>query len=139
MSAVIVISPPTLSDAASSAPLRSTYYGSEVIHPFTMEQAIRKKVPIRIKNVENPGGSGTVILPDSDEGEKDHLVEGHVAQPQTPMTSGTNTPAVPWGASSTSYPGLDLNAALNPPQRRLPTAVTIKVSGFRGRTCGVAC
>ncbi|EJD05577.1 aspartate kinase [Fomitiporia mediterranea MF3/22] len=41
-----------------------TYYGSEVVHPFTMEQVIRRKIPIRIKNVENPLGSGTVIHPD---------------------------------------------------------------------------
>ena len=41
-----------------------TYYGSEVIHPFTMEQVIRARIPIRIKNVENPGGSGTIIHPD---------------------------------------------------------------------------
>lgn len=26
-----------------------TYYGSEVIHPFTMEQVIKAKIPIRIK------------------------------------------------------------------------------------------
>ncbi len=41
-----------------------TYYGSEVIHPFTMEQVIRAKIPIRIKNVENPSGYGTIIYPD---------------------------------------------------------------------------
>ena len=41
-----------------------TYYGSEVIHPFTMEQVIKANIPIRIKNVENPTGSGTVIFPD---------------------------------------------------------------------------
>ncbi|WVR00111.1 hypothetical protein IAU59_007253 [Kwoniella sp. CBS 9459] len=41
-----------------------TYYGSEVIHPFTMEQVIRARIPIRIKNVENPSGSGTIIYPD---------------------------------------------------------------------------
>ncbi|KIR29138.1 aspartate kinase [Cryptococcus deuterogattii LA55] len=41
-----------------------TYYGSEVIHPFTMEQVIRARIPIRIKNVENPSGAGTVIYPD---------------------------------------------------------------------------
>ncbi|KAI9307430.1 Aspartate/glutamate/uridylate kinase [Cunninghamella echinulata] len=41
-----------------------TYYGSEVIHPFTMEQVIRACIPIRIKNVENPAGSGTIIFPD---------------------------------------------------------------------------
>ncbi|VEU22079.1 DEKNAAC103103 [Brettanomyces naardenensis] len=42
-----------------------TYYGSEVIHPFTMEQVIKAKIPIRIKNVMNPEGSGTVIYPDN--------------------------------------------------------------------------
>ncbi len=41
-----------------------TFYGSEVIHPFTMEQVIRARIPIRIKNVTNPRGSGTVIKPD---------------------------------------------------------------------------
>lgn len=43
-----------------------TYYGSEVIHPFTMEQVIRAKIPIRIKNVDNPSGPGTIILPDQE-------------------------------------------------------------------------
>src|SRR5262245_53751583 len=42
-----------------------TFYGSEVIHPFTMEQVIRAKIPIRIKNVKKPKGNGTVIYPDS--------------------------------------------------------------------------
>ncbi|KAI5815991.1 Aspartate/glutamate/uridylate kinase [Pyronema omphalodes] len=42
-----------------------TYYGSEVIHPFTMEQVIRARIPIRIKNVENPTGEGTMIFPDT--------------------------------------------------------------------------
>lgn len=41
-----------------------TFYGSEVIHPFTMEQVIRARIPIRIKNVINPRNSGTVIFPD---------------------------------------------------------------------------
>ncbi|WEW56288.1 aspartate kinase [Emydomyces testavorans] len=42
-----------------------TFYGSEVIHPFTMEQVIRAKIPIRIKNVMKPKGNGTLIFPDS--------------------------------------------------------------------------
>ncbi|CAH2353294.1 aspartokinase [[Candida] railenensis] len=42
-----------------------TYYGSEVIHPFTMEQVIKAKIPIRIKNVINPKGCGTIIYPDN--------------------------------------------------------------------------
>ncbi|KAF0377009.1 aspartate kinase [Gigaspora margarita] len=41
-----------------------TYYGSEVIHPFTMHQVMRLNIPIRIKNVMNPSGKGTVIFPD---------------------------------------------------------------------------
>ena len=41
-----------------------TYYGSEVIHPFTMEQVINASIPIRIKNIEKPLGAGTVIFPD---------------------------------------------------------------------------
>lgn len=40
-----------------------TYYGSEVIHPFTMEQVIRAHIPIRIKNVMNPQGEGTKVFP----------------------------------------------------------------------------
>lgn len=42
-----------------------TFYGSEVIHPFTMEQVIRAKIPIRIKNVMKPRVKGTVIFPDT--------------------------------------------------------------------------
>lgn len=42
-----------------------TYFGSEVIHPFTMEQAIRARVPIRIKNVNNLPCEGTIVFPDT--------------------------------------------------------------------------
>ena len=102
-----------------------TYYGSEVIHPFTMEQAIKKAIPIRIKNVENPTGQGTVIFPDVPEGHdgsEDKLVDGHVDQPRPPLTpsvSKSNFSA--WGTSAETR-------ASNPVmgQRKLPTAVTIK-------------
>jgi len=40
-----------------------TYYGSEVIHPFTMEQVIKSNIPIRIKNTLNPNIPGTIIDP----------------------------------------------------------------------------
>ncbi|KAJ3188648.1 Aspartokinase [Gaertneriomyces sp. JEL0708] len=53
-----------------------TYYGSEVIHPFTMEQVIRASIPIRIKNTFKPSNAGTVILP----------------QPVTPPASPTHPP-----------------------------------------------
>ncbi|GAB7352777.1 hypothetical protein MBLNU459_g3124t1 [Dothideomycetes sp. NU459] len=54
-----------------------TFYGSEVIHPFTMDQVIRASIPIRIKNVKNPRNKGTVIWPDvadALEGKKPNLV-----------------------------------------------------------------
>ncbi|KAL7931213.1 Aspartate/glutamate/uridylate kinase [Trichoderma chlorosporum] len=43
-----------------------TFYGSEVIHHLTMDQVIRAHppIPIRIKNVMNPRGNGTVVIPD---------------------------------------------------------------------------
>jgi len=40
-----------------------TYFGSEVIHPFTMEQVIRANIPIRIKNTLNPTVPGTIVDP----------------------------------------------------------------------------
>ena len=40
-----------------------TYYGSEVVHPFTMAQVIRASIPIRIKNTFNPDQHGSVIVP----------------------------------------------------------------------------
>ncbi|KAL8647657.1 MAG: hypothetical protein Q9226_006347 [Calogaya cf. arnoldii] len=39
-----------------------TFYGSEVIHNFTLEQCDRR-IPIRIKNVLRPHGTGTIIQP----------------------------------------------------------------------------
>lgn len=44
-----------------------TFYGSEVIHHLTMDQVIYATPPIqiRIKNVKNPVGSGTIVLPDA--------------------------------------------------------------------------
>ncbi|KAF8886126.1 Aspartate/glutamate/uridylate kinase [Infundibulicybe gibba] len=80
-----------------------TYYGSEVVHPFTMEQAIRKKIPIRIKNVENPSGGGTVIHPDDEESEN--------SLPPSPKLLSLHTPAF---------------LADEHQRKRLPTAVTIK-------------
>ena len=38
-----------------------TYFGSQVIHPFTMERVIQAKIPVRIKNTFHPEGNGTVI------------------------------------------------------------------------------
>ena len=78
-----------------------TYYGSEVIHPFTMEQVICKKIPIRIKNTFHPQGPGTMILPDDD----DLLLAPH----SFPSTGSDIEPHQPYT-----------------PSHRHPTAITIK-------------
>lgn len=43
-----------------------TFYGSEVIHHLTMDQVIKATppIPVRIKNVKNPRGNGTIVVPD---------------------------------------------------------------------------
>lgn len=38
-----------------------SYFGAEVIHPYTMIPAIDKKIPLVIKNTFNPKAAGTVI------------------------------------------------------------------------------
>ncbi|KAH7084123.1 aspartate kinase [Paraphoma chrysanthemicola] len=40
-----------------------TYYGSEVIHPLTIDQLDAAQMPLRLKNVANPQGEGTIIYP----------------------------------------------------------------------------
>ncbi|KAL0563640.1 Aspartokinase [Marasmius crinis-equi] len=88
-----------------------TYYGSEVVHPFTMEQVIRRKIPIRIKNVENPPGQGTVIFPDPESEPSVILETSHGVLPNV---------------LDTSIHTLQAQHDLMSTNRRLPTAVTIK-------------
>jgi aspartate kinase len=80
-----------------------TFYGSEVIHPFTMEQVIRARIPIRIKNVMNPRGPGTVIIPDH----QDTIVASETLRPAIFRTRSSSV----------------LDVAMKP---KRPTAVTIK-------------
>lgn len=91
-----------------------TYYGSEVIHPFTMAQAIRARIPIRIKNVERPAGEGTVVDPDPD------ALDGIV--PDTPTSTGPPRSSTPLVYSNGNGNGYTPSAS----SQRLPTAVTMK-------------
>ncbi|KAF1811909.1 aspartate kinase-like protein [Eremomyces bilateralis CBS 781.70] len=83
-----------------------TFYGSEVIHPFTMEQVIRARIPIRIKNVINPRNVGTVIIPDPEE-RKYGATPGHDSRLFHRSRSSTDL-------------------ALNIMHPKRPTAVTVK-------------
>ncbi|GAA5903213.1 hypothetical protein JCM5296_001207 [Sporobolomyces johnsonii] len=86
-----------------------TYYGSEVIHPFTMEQVIRAAIPIRIKNVENPKGEGTIIFPDS-------VSASHPPSPSRDALSATAPKVAPAMPADVVVPEHHLG----------PTAITIK-------------
>lgn len=111
-----------------------TYYGSEVVHPFTMEQVrhlfvkqiqldksaeqvIRKKIPIRIKNVQNPSGPGTVILPEPDN-IADPTAEPINLTSLSSINSLSPVPTSPLSPALQTYPYYS--------KRHLPTAVTIK-------------
>ncbi|KXS20230.1 aspartate kinase [Gonapodya prolifera JEL478] len=83
-----------------------TYYGSEVIHPFTMEQVIRASIPIRIKNTFHPAGRGTVVLPGPDSEARAAALEECFSAPHV-------------GPDGSPLP-------THRPSRRHATAVTIK-------------
>lgn len=98
-----------LSTITPSEAAELTFYGSEVIHPFTMEQVIRESIPIRIRNVTNPGGTGTTILPDSI---------------RTPIPTKNNPPRLP---TSPSFRCRKSGISISPTSRvKRPTAVTVK-------------
>jgi len=76
-----------------------TYYGSEVLHPLTMEQVVAVGIPVRILNVWKPYSSGTIICaekpirarplaltpPVSDgEGDEDEYFEGEEKERKLP-------------------------------------------------------
>jgi aspartate kinase len=91
-----------------------TYYGSEVVHPFTMEQVIRQSIPIRIKNIKNAKGGGTLIQPPSESS----------SPPSSDVERGRASSAVP---AVTELSKLPLKEDINQKLRnKLPTAVTIK-------------
>ncbi|KAF2121239.1 aspartate kinase [Lophiotrema nucula] len=52
-----------LATVTSEEAAELTYYGSEVIHPLTIEQINSASIPLRLKNIMNPLGSGTIIYP----------------------------------------------------------------------------
>jgi aspartate kinase len=45
------------------------FFGAEVLHPISMQPAIRSNIPVRVKNSYNPAAVGTVILKSRDKSE----------------------------------------------------------------------
>jgi aspartate kinase len=107
-----------------------TYYGSEVVHPFSMEQVIRKKIPIRIKNVENPTGGGTVIHPDPEHianlsGDGDEW-DNSLLLHSPPTDEAAEAALTPPASRSPIAKRAAAAAAAAKSRPKLPTAVTIK-------------
>ncbi|KAI2637422.1 aspartate kinase [Xylaria nigripes] len=84
-----------------------TYYGSEVIHPLTMDQIREANIPLRLKNVFKPHGEGTLVDPQSDTS----LLEIGQITKKTISSGGV-------------LPSQDFSVCQ--PERRRPTAVTVK-------------
>ncbi|KAH6722814.1 aspartate kinase [Leptodontidium sp. MPI-SDFR-AT-0119] len=101
-----------------------TYYGSEVIHPFTMDQIRQASIPLRLKNVKNPSGSGTIIYPSPSGVSTPSTVSVSASTSTTPplnaFISNTNT-SISSFMSANGYYGTSQS-------RRAPTALTTKDS-----------
>ena len=96
---------PTISPAESA---ELTFLGSEVIHPFTMEQVIRARIPIRIRNVMNLRNQGTIIVPEP--------------LPERPRSTSSNGSSSKLFRSRHSW---QVQSGLRP---KRPTAITVKPS-----------
>ncbi|KAI0114957.1 aspartate kinase [Daldinia grandis] len=105
-----------LSTVTAEEATELTYYGSEVIHPLTMDQIREAGIPLRLKNVFKPSGNGTIIYPSMDS-------------------------SVPTSPASASSDGSENSSRITTPlssfmlengyhgaqqERRKPTAVTVK-------------
>lgn len=95
-----------LSTVTSEEAAELTYYGSEVIHPLTVEQIDTAGMLLRLKNVMNPQGDGTIIFP-------------HASSQSAIPDTDTSTTAKAAFMTKHGYYGPNSS-------RRTPTAVTAK-------------
>lgn len=89
----------------------------QVIHPLTMEHIQRTKILLRLKNVKNASGAGTIIFPSK------YLASPVSAEPNEPPSAAQSAILTPTSSFllANGYHG-DMQ------QRRRPTAVTTKDS-----------
>jgi bifunctional aspartokinase / homoserine dehydrogenase 1 len=51
--------------------MEMSYFGAEVIHPYTLRPVVEKNIPVYIKNTLNPSAVGTLIAKDVKKNEKE--------------------------------------------------------------------
>ena len=103
-----------------------TNYGSEVIHPLTMDIIKTASLPLRLKNVMNPNGSGTIIYPSTSRLETSSQSSSNSSpyiSPISSLNSGDEDIETPRSVfmMANGYHG-ELR------ERRMPTALTMKDS-----------
>ncbi|OAA64549.1 cohesin complex subunit [Niveomyces insectorum RCEF 264] len=108
-----------------------TFYGSEVIHHLTMDQVVKATppIPVRIKNVKNPRGNGTIVLPDPVRAPGQQLqrsARGSFTANLPAAAVAAVVTAVGNGTPTTTTTTTATNAAADRTTPRRPTAVTIK-------------
>ncbi len=71
----VMTADPRLVPTAKSIPVLSylevselAFFGAKVLHPKTMRPCIENNIPLRIKNTFNPDHAGTIIVPESPNG-----------------------------------------------------------------------
>lgn len=64
----------TIPQMSYAEAMEMSHFGAKVIYPPTIQPALRKQVPIRIKNTFNPSFGGTLIS--ADPGSNGHAVKG---------------------------------------------------------------
>jgi len=96
-----------------------TYYGSEVIHPFTTNQIRHANIPLRLKNVKNPTANGTIIYPSQSSGSStpSALPNSHSPSPPAMIPN----PVIYSFMSANGYYSLSQS-------RRIPSAIISKDS-----------
>ncbi|KAI1393737.1 aspartate kinase [Hypoxylon trugodes] len=93
-----------------------TYYGSEVIHPLTMDQIREACIPLRLKNVFKPLGHGTIIYPSTTNNTP--ISPASTSSDESDSSSPRITPLSSFMLKN-GYHGTEQ-------ERRRPTAVTVK-------------